>query len=131
MPGDELALNLSEDKDLYNAAISKYDEVLFFDFFNNPVDKKSLVFFNPKGLLSYDPFTKEYLIETKQKRNQDVYNGNSLLYSPLEKNVAFEGAVNLFEIDNNFKLFTSMTGAFHLDSMNIESRIYYSRSFKR
>ena len=124
VPGDELALSLSEDKDLYNAAISKSDEVLYFDFFNNPVDKKSLVFFNPKGLLSYDPFTKEYLIETQQKRDQDVYNGNSLLYNPLEKNVAFEGNVNLFREDNNFKLFTSMTGAFNLDSMNIESEAF-------
>ena len=85
------------------------------------MNKKSLVFFNPEGLLSYDPFTKEYLIETKTKRDQDVYNGNSLLYNPVEKSIAFEGSVDLISNDNNFKVYSSMSGKTKLDSMNIET----------
>ena len=79
------------------------------------------MFFNPEGLLSYDPFTKEYLIETKSKRDQDVYNGNSLLYNPVEKSIAFEGSVDLISNDNNFKVYSSMSGKTKLDSMNIET----------
>ena len=41
---DELALNLSEDKDLYNVAISKYDEVLFLTFLIIQLIKKVLFF---------------------------------------------------------------------------------------
>ena len=59
--------------------------------------------------MSYDPFTKEYLIETKSKRDQDVYNGNSLLYNPVEKSIAFEGSVDLISNDNNFKVYSSMS----------------------
>ena len=89
---------------LFNSAISRTRTgELLFDFFNNPADKKSLVFFNPNGLLSYDPFTRDYLIESKQKRDQEIYNGNSLLYKPEEKSVAFEGAVNL--INNDVEVF--------------------------
>ena len=121
VPGDELALTISDENEFYNAAISKLGDALFFDFFNNPVNKKSLIFFNPQGLLSYDPFTNEYLIESKKKRDQEVYNGNSLLYNPTERNISFEGTVNLIDNDNNFKVFTSMTGAFNLDSMEIQS----------
>ena len=112
---------VSDGDGFYNAAISKEEESLFFDFFNNPVTKQSLIFFNPEGLLSYDPFTKEYLIETKEKRDQDVYNGNSLLYNPVQNTVAFEGGVNLMNNDNNFKIFSSMSGKATIDSMNIES----------
>ena len=86
--------------------------------------KKSLVFFNPNGLLSFDPFTRDYLIESKQKRDQEVYNGNSLLYKPEEKNVAFEGAVNLINNDVNFNMLTSMSGFFNLDSLNIEAETF-------
>ena len=121
VPGDELTLTISDKDGFYNAAISKVSNNLFFDFFNNPVNKKSLVFFNPEGLLSYDPFTKEYLIETKSKRDQDVYNGNSLLYNPVEKSIAFEGSVDLITNDNNFKVYSSMSGKTKLDSMNIET----------
>ena len=121
VPGDELVLAISDGDGFYNAAISKEEESLFFDFFNNPVTKQSLIFFNPEGLLSYDPFTKEYLIETKEKRDQDVYNGNSLLYNPVQNTVAFEGGVNLMNNDNNFKIFSSMSGKATIDSMNIES----------
>ena len=121
VPGDELTLNISDEDGFYNAAISKTQEGLFFDFFNNPVSKKSLVFFNPQGVLSYDPFTKEYLIETKLKRDQEVYNGNSLLYNPVNKSIAFEGSVDIVNNGNNFKVFSSMSGIANLDSMNIEA----------
>ena len=121
VPGDELTLNISDEGGFYNAAISKTQEGLFFDFFNNPVSKKSLVFFNPQGVLSYDPFTKEYLIETKLKRDQEVYNGNSLLYNPVNKSIAFEGSVDIVNNGNNFKVFSSMSGIANLDSMNIEA----------
>ena len=121
VPGDELTLNISDEDGFYNAAISKVSDGLFFDFFNNPVSNKNAVFFNPKGLLSYDPFTKEYLIETKSKRDQEVYDGNSLLFSPTNKSVAFEGGVDIINNDNNFKVFSSMSGIANLDSMNIEA----------
>ncbi len=124
VPGDELVLTISDGDGFYNAAISKEEKNLFFDFFNNSVTKKSLVFFNPEGLLSYDPFTKDYLIETEEKRNQDVYNGNSLLYNPVNNSVAFEGSVSLINNDNNFKIFSSMSGNLNLDSMNIESDVF-------
>ena len=125
VPGDELALNISDEIGLFNAAISRTRTGgLLFDFFNNSVDEKSLVFFNPNGLLSFDPFTRDYLIESKQKRDQEVYNGNSLLYKPEEKNVAFEGAVNLINNDVNFNMLTSMSGFFNLDSLNIEAETF-------
>ena len=121
VPGDELTLTISDKDGFYNAAISKVSDGLFFDFFNNPVSNKNGVFFNPQGVLSYDPFTKEYLIETKSKRDQEVYNGNSLLFSPTKKSIAFEGNVDIINNDNNFKVFSSMSGVADLDSMNIEA----------
>ena len=123
-PGDELTLNISEGDGFYNAAISKNSNELFFDFFNNPVSKGSLVFFNPSGKLSYDSFTGEYLIETVGKRNQDVYNGNSLLFNPKKNQVAFEGKVKMIDNDNNFRVFSSMSGKSFLDSMNINSDLF-------
>ena len=123
-PGDELTLSISDGDGFYNAAISKNYNRLFFDFFNNPVNKGSLVFFNPSGRLSYDSFTGEYLIETLSKRNQDVYDGNSLLYNPNKNEVAFEGRVNMINNDNNFRVFSSMSGKSYIDSMNIDSELF-------
>ena len=123
-PGDELTLSISDGDGFYNAAISKNYNRLFFDFFNNPVNKGSLVFFNPSGKLSYDSFTGEYLIETLSKRNQDVYDGNSLLYNPNKNEVAFEGRVKMIDNDNNFRVFSSMSGQSYIDSMNIESELF-------
>ena len=121
IPGEELALNISDSDDFFVSSISRNSNYLFFDFFKNPVKKKNLVFFNPFGQLSYDSYNNSYLIETKEKRNQDVYNGNSLLYNPDEKSLSFEGKVDIIDNDNNFKVFTSMTAQSNLDSMNIES----------
>ena len=121
IPGDELALNISNSDDFFVSSISRNSNFLYFDFFKNPVKKKSLVFFNPYGQLSYDSYNNSYLIETKEKRDQDVYNGNSLLYNPNEKTLSFEGKVDIIDNDNNFKVFTSMTAQSNLDSMNIES----------
>ena len=123
-PGDELTLNISDGDGFYNAAISKNSNQLFFDFFNNPVSKGSLVFFNPSGKLSYDSFTGEYLIETLNKRNQDVYNGNSLLYNPNKNEVAFEGKVKMIDNDNNFRMFSSMSAKSFVDSMNVNSDLF-------
>ena len=124
-PGDQLSINISEQDNFYSSAISKNENALYFDFFNNSVEKKSLVFFNPNGLLSYDSFDKVYLIETNEKRDQKVYNGNSLLYSPLGRFLSFEGNVNLIDNDNNFKIYSSMTGNTFLDSMDIQSEGVY------
>lgn len=121
IPGDELTLNISDSDDFLVSSISRNSNYLFFDFFKNPVNKKSLVFFNPFGQLSYDSYNNSYLIETKEKRNQDVYNGNSLLYNPNEKSLSFEGKVDIISNDNNFKVFSSMTAQSNLDSMDIES----------
>ncbi|MBV19769.1 MAG: hypothetical protein CL870_01550 [Cytophagia bacterium] len=123
-PGDELTLSISDGDGFYNAAISKSYNKLFFDFFNNPVNKGSLVFFNPSGKLSYDSFSGEYLIETLSKRNQDVYNGNSLLYNPTKNEFAFEGKVKMIDNDNNFRVFSSMSGKSYVDSMNIDSELF-------
>ena len=117
---DELTLNISENDDFFISSISKNDNDLFFDFFKNPVKKRSLIFFNPSGQLSYDSYNNQYLIETKEKREQEVYNGNSLLYNPNDRNLSFEGKVNMIDNNNNFKIHTSMTGASNTDSMKIE-----------
>ena len=124
-PGDQLSINISEQDNFYSSAISKNGNALYFDFFNNSVEKKSLVFFNPTGLLSYDSFDKVYLIETNEKRDQEVYNGNSLLFSPLDRMLSFEGSVSLIDNDNNFKIYSSMTGSTFLDSMDIQSEGVY------
>tara|TARA_B100001989_G_scaffold231869_1_gene190800 strand:+ start:3617 stop:8161 length:4545 start_codon:yes stop_codon:yes gene_type:complete len=124
-PGDQLSINISEQDNFYSSAISKNEKALYFDFFNNSVEKKSLIFFNPNGLLSYDSFDKVYLIETNEKRDQKVYNGNSLLYSPSDKLLSFEGSVNLIDNDNNFKIYSSMTGRTFLDSMDIQTEGVY------
>ncbi len=121
IPGDELTLNISENDDFFISSISKNDNDLFFDFFKNPVKKRSLIFFNPSGQLSYDSYNNQYLIETKEKREQEVYNGNSLLYNPNDRNLSFEGKVNMIDNNNNFKIHTSMTGMANTDSMKIES----------
>lgn len=120
-PGDELSINISEQDNFYSSSISKKNNSLFFDFFNNPVEKMSLVFFNPSGLLSYDSYDKTYLIETSEKREQEVYNGNSLLFKPYDQEVSFEGKVNLVDNDNNFKIYSSMSANSKLDSMKISS----------
>ncbi len=120
-PGDELSINISDQDNFYSSSISKNKNNLFFDFFNNSVEKVSLVFFNPSGLLSYDSYDNTYLIETNEKREQTVYNGNSLLFSPIDRDVSFEGKVNLVDNDNNFKIYSSMSASATLDSMNISS----------
>ena len=50
-----------------------------------------------------------------------MYNGNSLLYNPKDRNLSFEGKVNMIDNNNNFKMHTSMTGTANTDSMKIES----------
>ena len=120
-PGDELSINISEQDNFYSSSISKNNSNLFFDFFNNSVEKISLVFFNPSGLLSYDPYEKTYLIETNEKREQTVYNGNSLFFKPYDREVSFEGKVNLVDNDNNFNIYSSVSANATLDSMKISS----------
>ncbi len=120
-PGDELQLSINDNQDVYSSAISLNEEGLFFDFFNNPVKNKNSVFFNPEGSLSYDSYSNEYLIEKKEKRNLEDYEGNSLLYNPSSNSVSFEGETNLFDNDKNFKILSSMQGKLNLDSLEVES----------
>ena len=120
-PGDELSINISDEDNFYSSSISKNNSTLFFDFFNNSVEKMSLVFFNPSGLLSYDSYEKTYLIETNEKREQTVYNGNSLLFNPYDREVSFEGKVNLIDNDNNFNIYSSISANATIDSMKISS----------
>ena len=124
IPGDELALTISEDDNDFTSSISKRNNGLYFNFFANDVEKRSLIFFNPSGQLSYDSYTKQYLIEPQNKTNEDVYNGNSLLYSPNSGDLSFEGKVNLIDNDPNFSVFSSMSANVDSDSFNISSETF-------
>lgn len=123
-PGDELALSISNDDNDFTSAISKTDDGLFFSFFSNPIEKRSLVFFNPSGELSYDSYNKQYLIEPLEKTNEEVYNGNSLLYSPNDGSFSFEGSVNLIDNEPNFNISSSLSATVNPDSFNISSEAF-------
>jgi len=123
-PGDELALSISNDDNDFTAAISKTDDGLFFNFFSNLIEKRSLVFFNPSGELSYDSYNKQYLIEPLEKTNEEVYNGNSLLYSPNDGSFAFEGSVDLIDNEPNFNILSSISATVDPDSFNISSEAF-------
>jgi hypothetical protein len=124
-PGDELALTISENDNDFTSSISKRNNGLYFNFFANDVEKRSLVFFNPSGQLSYDSYNKYYLIEPQNKTNKVVYNGNSLKYFPSSGELFFEGKVNLIDNDPNFSVFSSMSANVDSeDSFNISSETF-------
>ena len=55
-----------------------------------------------------------------------VYDGNSLLYNPNKNEVAFEGRVKMIDNDNNFRVFSSMSGQSYIDSDEVwDSEVRY------
>ena len=54
-------------------------------------------------------------------RKKVIWKGNSLFFKPYDREVSFEGKVNLVDNDNNFNIYSSVSANATLDSMKISS----------
>ncbi len=99
--------------------LAAFDNNLYISFLNEKRDEDE-DFFVPSGTLFYDVATKEYKIEDREKAAGNKLSGKVFSYNDETQLVHFEGPVNLFGGNKDFKVTATAIGQGNMQNNDIQ-----------
>lgn len=117
---------VNEDGRKVNAGLhfASADNDLYISFLNDKKSDGDEDFFVPSGSLFYDPESREYKIEDRQKSAGTKLSGKVFAYNDETSQVRFEGPINLFSGSKDFNITASTLGSGNLENNEIRMNTF-------